>query len=212
MSEAVGAEAFEPLPAAGEGGELFDAPSLFYLTHQEAIDEWARLREVAIRVTNEWLSTVMPPRLEQLAATMGFTLSHRPVSQGEAWILLHPPKMPIHDGRPILAIGLAWFPTSINLATTGVWAGVRVETGASGVGVRELFLQEAQRHLEPADGWKLSGDASWPTYRYLNGVQRWWTDLDRCRERLADEVGATTNRFRDSVVAVLDRLRGMGQA
>ncbi len=211
MSEAVGAEAFEPLPVAGEGGELFDAPSLFYLTHQEAIDEWARLRQVAIRA-NEWLSTVMPPRLEEVAATMGFTVSHRPASQGEAWILLHPPEMPTHDGRPILAIGLAWSPTSINLATTGLWAGVRVETGASGVGVRELFLQDAQRHLEAEAGWKLSGDASWPTYRYLNGVQRWWTDLDDCRERLAGEVAATANRFRDSVVAGLDRIRGMGQA
>jgi hypothetical protein len=202
MSDALarGDEGSQPLPPSGEGSELFDAPSLFYLTHRATIDDWARLREEASRATDEWLSTVIPRRLERVAAAIGWT-----VSQVKGRIFLHPTQMPMHLDRPVCAIGLAWTPTSVSPATAAMWTGVRVEPKFTEAPAREFFVAEAHDRLEPDAGWKPRADPSWPIYRYLDGVERWWTNLDGFRERLADEMTATTERFGDSILAVLAR-------
>ncbi len=200
MNDLPGEEGYQPLPASGEGSELFDAPSLFYLTHRATIDYWARLREEASRATDQWLSAVIPPRLERVAAAIGWTVSHV-----KGRIFLHPTQIPMHLDRPVCAIGLAWTPTSVSPATAAMWTGVRVEPKFTEP-ARDFFIAEAQNQLEPDAGWKLSADPSWPTYRNLDEVERWWTNLDDFRDRLADEVAAATERFGNSILAVLARL------
>jgi hypothetical protein len=206
MSDVPGEEGYLPLPTSGEGSELFDAPSLFYLMHRATIDDWARLQKEASRATDEWLSTVIPPRLEQVAAAIGWTVSYV-----KGRILLHPTRMPMHLDHPVCAIGLAWTPTSVSPATGALWTGVRVEPKFTEVPAREFFVAEAHDRLEPDAGWKLSADPKWPTYRYLDGVERWWTNLDDYRALLTREVAAATERFGNSIIAVLDRFdRSLG--
>jgi hypothetical protein len=168
VSDAPGGEAFQPLPTSGEGSELFDPPSLFYLTHRVTIDEWARLRKEASRATDEWLSTVIRRHLERFTGSMGWTVSHV-----KGRLLLHPTQMPMHLDRPACAIGLAWTPASVSPKTAALWTGVRVEPKFVEADTRALFLAEAQHQLEPDAGWKQTADPSWPAYRYLDGVERW---------------------------------------
>jgi hypothetical protein len=50
---------YDPIPAAGAGSELFDQPTLFYLTNRPIIDEWYALRSNVAEALGEWYRTTV---------------------------------------------------------------------------------------------------------------------------------------------------------
>lgn len=76
---------------------MFDQPALFFLTHQETIEQWAKLSAAAAEAGHQWLSTTARTALADLAAQRDMELSAVAGPGQYQHLLLQPARHP--NGR-----------------------------------------------------------------------------------------------------------------
>jgi hypothetical protein len=99
---------FDSKPAVGDGADVFNQPALFFLTHQETIEQWAKLRVAAAEAGHQWLSTTARTALAEFAAQRDMELSAVAGPAQYQHLLLHPADTPTVGDEPVIGVGLAW--------------------------------------------------------------------------------------------------------
>src|SRR4051812_47217547 len=99
---------YDPIPSAGAGADLFDQPSLFYLTNHELIDEWHSLSGNVAEAVGEWYRTTVREALSGPAAARGLNVALAKGPSGYQHVVLHPPDATVLGGKPVIGIGFAW--------------------------------------------------------------------------------------------------------
>lgn len=192
---------FEPVPAEGVGHGMFSLPELFYLTHQELIEEWAGLKRTATSARDNWLREHVAPAIAAIAEQR--MLGYAFVGEGRwqsALIVL--PDTPYRGERPVLGLGLCWSATDLSapfvcLAVDG--------TNELGSAAREAALSNGGREVRVANRFK--HEQTWPAWRYVNLPAHWWNDLDAALELLCNEVTATFDLFEQPLRAGVEAAR-----
>src|SRR5688572_3230755 len=96
------------LPAGGTGRELFDDPTLFFLTHEDSIRRWSELSSGVRRATQEYLLSLQPD-LEAFAEERGLKSVSADTAGAYHHQLLCYPHTPLAtDGTPAIAFCLGW--------------------------------------------------------------------------------------------------------
>lgn len=196
---------FDPVPAHGEGSEFFDQPVLFFLTHQEQIEQWAMLSLAAAEAAHQWLTTTVSAKLAELAAQRDMQL--HPVVGPNRWhhLLLAPLDTPTIGDEPVIGIALCWHPQKINPKTYLPFVGVRVApldeaTGPAFLAAGGLQVREEQRL-------KGKGDRTWPAYFYLAPFDRWWASLDAYLAVIVEQVTIGLDHLEAPVRAAVQAVR-----
>lgn len=195
---------FEPIPAQGLGAEIFDQPALFFLTHQQVIEQWARLGSTAAAATDQWFSTTVRDSLTALAAQIGMELSA--VAGPNYWqhLLLHPPDTPTVADEPVIGLGLCWHIQKVNPKSYRPFVGIRVGSSSQGESARTAFLEAGGQQARNEH--RLQGEATWPAYFFLGPVDRWWEDLDSYRSSVLDHVRLGLDRMEAPMRAAIQVL------
>ena len=192
---------FEPIAAKGVGEGMFSLPELFYLTHQELIEEWAKLKRTATSAQDGWLREHVAPVIADIAEQRG--LDHAFVVDGR-WqsSLLVVPGTPYRDERPVLGIGLGWSAADLDPPFVCVAVDVGSELGTV---AREATLSSGGREVRATTRFK--HEQTWPAWRYVKLPAHWWNDLDATLELLCDEVTATFDLFEQPLRAGVEAAR-----
>jgi hypothetical protein len=179
---------FDPVPANGEGSDVFDAPSLFYLTNRRLIDEWAGLKLVAAQSFSEWLGRTFRDSFAQAASGLNLSVSYVRGPGAFHHVVAHPEGMSVLNGRPVLGVGLGWPSKSVNPESSGsMFACVRVSRNKTGRAAAKVFLDNGGREYRQTHGLRGSDEAAWPVFRNLHAGEQWWTNLDLLCETLRTE-------------------------
>lgn len=195
----------EPIDAQGDGAELFDAPTSFYLTHRQSIEAWHSLKRVADRAVHEFLSSLADP-IAELALTNGWEprfldFGGRYYAHG---VLAVGPDGP--DG-PALVVGLGWQHKEVrpDQDTNAPYVGIRVASGAPEL--RAWLMDVGQPTMrERRDAIGDLGDRRWPVYRYVPALPGWWGDLDGYRERCLRQLTDFIDDHRSAIGAARTHL------
>ncbi len=198
---------FDPLPAVGDGADVFDQPVLFFLTHQEIIEQWGRLSTAAAETGHQWLSSTVRAALEDLSAQRGMELSA--VAGPAQWqhLLLHPAETPTVGDEPIIGIGLCWNRQRLDPRNYLPFVGVRVGTNPQGAAAGAAFLDGGGLQLREQFHWRGKGEPTWPAYFYLDPFDRWWEQLDDYRAIIVEHVTLGLNRMEGPLRSALETLR-----
>jgi hypothetical protein len=194
------AELVEP---GGQGADLFDVPTTFFLTHREQIERWYALKARAAEAVHEYLLT-FHDELEAVAAEEDLELRLFETGRQRWNLLLWPPDMALDaKGEPPIAVGLRWhrIDTVIEEEARAPRVGVRV--GRAGRNdVWERFLSSGQpstRQLRDQEGYR--SDRIWPVFRNVPSTPHWWADLDGYRAQVAQELTEVVRLFGDRMRA-----------
>lgn len=186
--------------ASGRGAELFDAPSVFYLTYREHIERWHGLGRPAGDAIDRWLDALSAD-FDDRAVSAGLLMRPGNTGAGYSHFLLFPPDTPATEsGVPLIASCLGWkrgqaIPTGKRYAP---FVGVRVDRTVPSV--REAFLacdDGHPRRLRAELG--MQRDAEWPVWHYVLGENAWWSDLDAYRTELLHAFDRVLEKFGDAV-------------
>lgn len=192
---------YDPIPAAGAGAELFDQPSLFYLTNQNLIEEWHSLQSNVAAALDEWYSTTLSDALRLPAARLGLEVALAPGPGSSRHVVLHPAGATFLGGKPVIGVGFAWPAKSPNPSANSVFSCVRRSANQTGKIAASVFLDAGGREIRSGIARSKGGDAErWPIWRWVRTDTQWWTDLDSYREMIVDDVMELT-------AAVLEPLR-----
>jgi len=180
----------EPIPAAGTGAELFDEPSLFYLTNRSLIEEWYSLRDSVAECLHEWFETVVFEALRTPAADRGLEVSEAKGPSGYYHLILHPPDATIQHGKPAIGAGFAWSSDELQLEADAVFSCVRRSRTPTGKLASDAFREAGGSKIRlqlQAEG---RDTEAWPIWRWTRAESpTWWTDLDAyCAKIVADVV------------------------
>ncbi|WP_426571322.1 hypothetical protein [Aquihabitans sp. McL0605] len=180
---------FDPVPAQGTGSSEFSLPELFYLTHRELIDEWARLKSSAASAQDAWLTEIAVPAIASLAEDRG--VDHQSFDEGRyRSSLLVIPGTDEHRGRPSVGIGLCWSSASLEAPFVAIDVDLSAPRGPE---TREAVLVAGARDLRSANGYKK--ERRWPAWRWVAVPPQWWNDLDAMLQLILDDVTATFELF-----------------
>ncbi|MEA2825711.1 MAG: hypothetical protein QOG43_150 [Actinomycetota bacterium] len=199
-------EEFDPVPAVGDGADVFDQPALFFLTHQATIEQWAKLSTAAAEAGHQWLSTTVRAALADLAAQRGLELSA--VAGPGQWqhLLLHPAETPTVGDEPVIGVGLCWHRQRLDPQNYLPFIGVRVGSNPQGAAAGTAFLDGGGLQLRNEFHWRGKGEPTWPAYFHLDPFERWWQDLDAYRAVIVDQVGLGLDRMEGPVRNALTTL------
>lgn len=189
----------EPLipQPVGDGAELFDDRSLFYLHNRDLIERWGALRYDAIQAAGRWLDTLSDPVFslrEGWAPWKGLAGKYR--------ALFVCPILALADTPPGVGVGIAW-------NDAGVQPDRKGDSTSPFVGIRVIsdLAEQVPTFLDAVDGGESHGylvSANWPRYRYITAPPRWWEHLDSYRDHLLAEAAAVVERY----APALDRFAG----
>jgi hypothetical protein len=192
---------YDPIPAAGAGADLFDQPSLFYLTNQNLIEEWHSLQSNVAAALDEWYSTTLRDSLRTPATDLGLEVALAKGPGSWRHVVLHPPGATFLGGKPVIGVGLAWPAKSANPSANSVFSCVRRSSNQTGKNAAAAFLdaggRESRARIQRSKG---ADSDKWPIWRWVRTETQWWTDLDVYRQMIVDDVMELT-------VAVIDPLR-----
>lgn len=175
---------YEPIPARGAGANLFDQPSLFYLTNQKLIDEWAALADTVTANVDRWLRTFVRDDLAAASAERDLVLSVAKGPGRHFALVTHPADATFLHGKPVIGVGLIWnqvFPTDPT-----VFSGVRCSANSTGRAAAATFRTAGGDALMKVRGYQRR-DTTWPIWRWIVAGQEWWTDLDAYRAQLVTD-------------------------
>jgi len=191
--------------ARGQGAELFDAPSLFYLTHRRSIEAWHSLRRPTREVVDRYLMTLAEP-LEELALELG----------GRLEMFYEDARYPVlalfanEDGRagtepPSMLAGVEWDRNHVRVddPATAPIVGVRISSKHHDP-LRQRFLDAGDppaRHVRDREGYQRSN--WWPAFTRCVGSETWWSDLDGYRDLLAAAVRKLIDDFKPALEKAL---------
>jgi hypothetical protein len=177
-----------------------DEPIRFYFEHRELIEQWAALEKPAREVVREILRDIAVRISDEAPADArvfsgddgGYTMV---AYWRQAWSG--------DDGRPRLAIGIAWPPSRVSLHPgtgerpwVGIWRGQTTKDDPLVAAVRGRLASEP---FSIATSWTW-----WPLYRYLEPPSGpFWDDLEPWNQAVVDCVHDTWNRFADCVDSAL---------
>lgn len=169
-----------------------DERVLFYLRHQERIDEWAALAKEASESAHQFLCSCQDD-IAGLAREFGPDVRSY-VSLEESLhpkIFLYRSAWLLDRESPRTAIGLEWYRPRLSFsgraksAYSGVWVDYRGQGGPTLHGAMLRAFKEAglvkEHRLETQSDW-------WPTYRWEPAQGEYWTDLAPYRTQLIDSV------------------------
>lgn len=189
-------------PASGAGAEIFDGPSVFYLTHQAQIDEWYRLRSTVSENVGEWYRTVVRDALAVAAETLGYVISEVRGADSYPSVLMHTADTVVEDGQPALGVGLAWSSKTVLPTGNAPFSAVRRSGTPAGRAAGAAFLADGGLEYRRTRAGVYGSDSdTWPVYRTVDAPADWWTDLDRYRDRIVDDVIALAVDLRDALDA-----------
>ena len=201
----------EPNPdlveASGHGAEVFDAPTLFYLTHQTSIETWHALQRPTRRVVDRYLMTLAEP-LEEIALEFGGHLEI--LDDGGRYPLL---SLLASDGmtpglaKPAMLIGVEWDRNQVRIddGANAPIVGVRIGSKHHD-GLRQKFLDAGDpsaRHVRKREGYDRS--SWWPALTRCVGPANWWADLDGYRDLLMTTVRKLVNDFKPALDETVPR-------
>jgi hypothetical protein len=193
----------QPVAADGDGAELFSAPITFFLTYQEPILRWYRLKREADEAVHSWLLGLT----EDLAAlgqqhelTVATTEFQR---QYQAHLLYPRSRVPDVAANPRIAFGVGWRRGEVVVDDEQLapYVGVWVDKAARDL--RERFLAGGDppaRTRRSLSGYR--GDTVWPIHRRIVAQEGWWADLDGYRRHLTDQLVTVIREFGSDVAAV----------
>lgn len=180
---------YDPIPAAGAGAQLFDQPSLFYLTNRELIEEWHGLQSKVVEGLNEWYSTTLREALQVPAESLDLVVSLAKGPQSWRHVVLHPAEATILGDKPVIGVGLAWPSKSANPSADSVFACVRCSRNQTGKKAAATFLEAGGRALRSSiRGNRGANDPTWPIWRWIRSDANWWTDLDHYRDQIVSDI------------------------
>ena len=180
---------YDPIPAAGAGADLFDQPSLFYLTNQNLIEEWHSLQSNVAAALDEWYSTTLRDALRTPAAELGLEVAPAKGPRSYNHVVLHPPGATFLGGKPVIGVGLAWPTKSANPSANSVFSCVRRSSNQTGKNAAATFLDAGGREIRSRIQRSKGGDnETWPIWRWVRTETNWWTDLDAYRQMIVDDV------------------------
>lgn len=167
---------------------------LFYLKHQQRIDEWAALAKEASDAAHRFLCSCSDD-IAALAADFGSDVRTLVLlDDGYPKIFLYRANWGPGSGSnkyPRVGIGLEWFRSNVSFsgrgktAYSGVWVHYQMDGGAALQGTLSRIFRDSglprEHKLESSRSW-------WPTYRYEQAQRDFWTDLMPYRVQLVDSV------------------------
>ncbi len=193
---------YDPISAAGAGAEHFDLPGLFFLTNQTLIDEWHNLRSNVAESVTIWFRTVVKAALAAPASERGLQLSEAAGPGNNRHLLLHPESTPILNTKPVIGVGLGWHAKNVNPATNPPFACVRCSRNQTGKDAARLFVDNGGRAYRSATPEAKGSDTdTWPIFWWLRSAPNWWTDLDRYRNTLVENILRLTDAVLPALVA-----------
>ena len=193
----------ELIEADGEGAELFDAPTLFYLTYREDIERWHALKERTNQAVREYLVGLRED-IADIVESQNLTVGEFKTGSRYRSLLVWP--MNTHnsdDGEPPLAVGLRWSHHRPALEEAGDAPRVGVRAARGHDQMREQFLSAGHpdtRQLRQEHGYR--SDKRWPAFREVPASPNWWADLDRYRNALLEVLEETLSIFGDGLRSV----------
>ena len=201
----------EPNPdlveALGQGAELFDAPSLFYLTHRTSIETWHALRRPAREVVDRYLMTLAEP-LEDLALELGGRLDiFDDDARYPVLALFATEDSAEGSALPSMLDGLEWDRNQVRIddPATAPVVGVRIGSKQNNE-LRQRFLDTGQppaRHVRDREGYVRS--PWWAAFTRCVGPTAWWADLDGYRDLLTGTVRKLVHDFGPALEETLPR-------
>ena len=161
-------------------------PVMFYLEHQDRIDEWAALRKVARGRAHTFFSRLAEPLDARRVDLPGAPFLHKSLAEGCPKLFLALPKWLSADGENLrTAIGLEWYKndTDFRSSYSGAWVDLRLDGSA------ELTTLVRQR-LEPlVAGRSYKHSRWWPAHRTEPPTREdYWLDLEGFGTELVDRI------------------------
>jgi hypothetical protein len=188
---------YDPIPASGAGAEHFDLPELFYLSNQTVIDEWHNLCTNVADSVHNWYRTILKAALAGPASERGLQLSEAAGPNRRRHLLLHPSGTPVLNNKPVIGVGLAWPDKSVNPATSPPFVCVRASRNETGKNAAKVLLDNGGRSFRTATPEAKGTDTdTWPIWWWVRAMPNWWTDLDRYRDDIVQNVLALTDAIR----------------
>lgn len=193
----------EPVEAKGVGADLFDAPTVFFLTYERQIRRWAALGERARETAGQFLETLAPD-FEQALAQFGVTATAADTAGGLHHFLFALQDTPTAaDSTPAIALSFGWPRRSLKMMPGyAPFVAVRVGPGPVGERARDIFLGgDAGRVRLIRKEQKYNRAKEWPVYAEVLGKEHWWADLDDYRRLAVIQL----SRFADLFVGHIRR-------
>ena len=195
------------IEANGDGAELFDDPTLFYLSYREHIERWHALKDRANQAVHQYFlglreDVEVIAEREELAA--GLFKTGNPFRS----LLLWPSAaVALEDDQPPIAIGLRWPHKRPAIDEPGHAPRVGVRVAPRQEQLREEFLSTGEpdtRRLRDQHGFR--SDNRWPAFREVPGDPGWWADLDGYRNTLLEAVQTTVDIFGERLRSLYPRV------
>jgi hypothetical protein len=169
-----------------------DERILFYLRHQQRIDEWADLAKEAREMAHEFLRSCKPD-VAALADQLGPDVQFFQSLEGAfpKLFLCRPAWFADKAGKsPRMGVGLEWCRSTVSFAVreksayVGVWVDNQMSQGAALQGAVSSEIRKAgllKRHVLEEAEW-------WPAYRYEPAEQSLWKNLGAYRDQLLESI------------------------
>jgi hypothetical protein len=192
------------IEANGDGADLFDDPSLFYLTYREHIERWSALKDRASQAVDQYFLGFREG-VEVVADREGLAVDTFKTGNRFRSLLLWPPTAAVvlDDGEPPIAIGLRWPHKRPAIEEAGHAPRVGIRVAPRQEQLREQFLSAGEpdtRQLRDQHGYR--SDRRWPAFREVPGAPGWWADLDSYRSTLIEALQTTIGMFGDRLRSV----------
>jgi len=193
------------IEARGQGAELFDAPSRFFLTHRESIETWYALRRPATAAVDRYLLTLAEP-LEELSDAFGWQFqSFEYGSNYRALAVAASDEEPCRTRGPSMLVGIEWRAVAVGVddTATAPVVGVRISSTHDD-GLRQRFLdagQPAAKLVRERDNY--DKNSWWAMFTRSVGDPAWWNDLDGYRNQTVNTLRGLLEQVRPAIEAVL---------
>lgn len=138
---------YDPIPADGAGADLFDQPTLFYLTNRSIIDECYALRGNVAEALGEWFRTTVRDALVGPATDRSLEVS---VARGPGsyhHVVLYPADATVVSGNPVIAPGVGWPAKAVDPSTNPPFVCIRRSNGQTGNRAARQFLDAGGRDV-----------------------------------------------------------------
>lgn len=193
---------YKPIAAAGAGAELFDEPSLFYLTNHSIIEEWYSLRDSVADCLHEWFRTIVFEALRTPAADRGLVVSEAKGPSGYHHLVLHPPDATMQHGKPVIGAGFAWSAEDLQLEAEAVSSCVRRSRTQTGKAASDAFRDAGGAGVRSRLGAEGRDTEAWPVWRWIKADgPHWWTKLDAYCDQIVGDVIELVDACREPLEA-----------
>ncbi len=185
-----------------EDPDVLDDRIRFYLRNRADIDEWARIRDDARAVFNQFMRTLGPHIEERLedGVRVGF---HDNLPRWVCWREGWPVIDTEHNRNPVISVPLEWTARVIpDDPAQAPYLGVLVLLDhPDGQALRSTFRDQVL-DVRERGGWHHT--RQWPVWRRVIAEGAYWDDLDGYRKRLLDDLATAWATFSPVIQKAVD--------